>query len=149
MANNYFYDDTYNFVGVVGKALLQYRSGINNHCASYDPFGLDNIMQCLYCDNCYYKITMENGEFITNTNVDLNGFPTDSRGFEEDDHIILFYDYVPKTEDLFNYLFSDSSEFKVVRTCDTHVMYNRAKTKELVPKVVNKNKNKKHKKGRK
>ena len=113
----------FNYEGVVGKALLEYRVGINDHCASYDPFGLCNIMECLYCDNCYYKITMENGESISNCgDIDLNTLNNNSRGFEDDDHEILFYDYVPKTDDLFSYLFDENSEFKVLRLSDNMVM---------------------------
>ena len=112
----------FNYEGVVGKALLEYRDGINDHCASYDPFGHCNIMECLYCDNCYYKITMENGESITNTDVDLNTLNNYTRGFEDDNHEILFYDYVPKTDDLFSYLFDENSEFTVLRLSDNVVM---------------------------
>ena len=113
----------FNYEGVVGKALLEYRVGINDHCASYDPFGLCNIMECLYCENCYYKITMENGESISNCgDIDLNTLNNNSRGFEDDNHEILFYDYVPKTDDLFSYLFDENSEFKVLRLSDNMVM---------------------------
>ena len=112
----------FNYEGVVGKALLECRVGINDHCASYDPFGLCNIMECLYCDNCYYKITMENGESISNTDVDINTLNNSTRGFEDDNHEILFYDYVPKTDDLFSYLFDENSEFKVLRLSDNMVM---------------------------
>ena len=112
----------FNYEGVVGKALLEYRVGINDHCASYDPFGLCNIMECLYCDNCYYKITMENGESISNTDVDINTLNNSTRGFEDNNHEILFYDYVPKTDDLFSYLFDENSEFKVLRLSDNMVM---------------------------
>ena len=112
----------FNYEGVVGKALLEHRVGINDHCASYDPFGLCNIMECLYCDNCYYKITMENGESISNTDVDLNTLNNRTRGFEDDNHEILFYDYVPKIDDLFSYLFDENSEFKVLRVSDNVVM---------------------------
>ena len=112
----------FNYEGVVGKALLEYRVGINDHCGSYDPVGLCNIMECLYCDNCYYKITMENGESISNTDVDINTLNNSTRGFEDYDHEILFYDYVPKTDDLFSYLFDENSEFKVLRLSDNMVM---------------------------
>ena len=112
----------FNYEGVVGKALLEYRVGINDHCALYDPFGLCNIMECLYCDNCYYKITMENGESISNTDVDINTLNNSTRGFEDNNHEILFYDYVLKTDDLFSYLFDENSEFKVLRLSDNMVM---------------------------
>ena len=112
----------FNYEGVVGKALLEYRVGINDHCASYDPFGHCNIMECLYCDNCYYKITMENGESIFSADVDLNTLNNSTRGFEDDNHEILFYDYVPKIDDLFSYLFDENSKFKVLRLSDNMVM---------------------------
>jgi len=125
-------DTSYNYDGVVGKALLEYRVGIHDCCAAYDPFGLCNIMECLYCENCYYKITMENGESISNCgNIDLNTLNNNSRGFEDDDHEILFYDYVPKTDDLFSYLFDEESQFRIVRTSDHLVMNDYVKTKKL------------------
>ena len=124
-------DKLVNYDGVVGKALLQYRTGIKDHCAAYDPFGMCNVMQCLYCENCYYKITLENGEAIANTNIDLETIDSYSRGFEDDDHEILFYDYVPKIDDLFSYLFDENSQYKVVRTSDNLIMNDYVKPKTL------------------
>ena len=49
------------------------------------------------------------------------------RGFEDDNHEILFYDYVPKIDDLFCYLFTDESRFRIVRTSDNYVMNDHAK----------------------
>ena len=118
--------------GIIGKALLEHRTGIKGCCAKYDPFGLCNIMECLYCDNCYYKITMENGESISNyDDIDLNALNNNSRGFEDENHEILFYDYVPKIDDLFNYLFDEQSQFRVVRTSDYLVTNDYVKTKKL------------------
>ena len=129
----------FNYEGVVGKALLEYRVGINDHCASYDPFGLCNIMECLYCENCYYKITMENGESISNCgDIDLNTLNNNSRGFEDYDHEILFYDYVPSIDNLFSYLFDENSQFKVLRTSDNLVMNDFVKQKKLVKICDNK-----------
>ncbi len=104
--------------GVVGKALLSYRTCINEICTK----PMCTIDKCLYCDNCYYKITMENGESIFSADVDLNTLNNSTRGFEDDNHEILFYDYVPKTDDLFSYLFDENSEFKVLRLSDNMVM---------------------------
>ena len=125
----------FDYTGVVGKALLEYRVGIKDHCAAYDPFGLCNIMECLYCENCCYKITIENGEAIANSDVDLSTLDNSTRGFEDDDHEILFYDYVPEIDDLFSYLFDENSEFKVLRTSDNIVMNDYVKNiKRLVKK---------------
>lgn len=126
----------FDYTGVVGKAFLEYRVGVNDHCAAYDPFGLCNIMQCLYCDNCYYKITMENGEAITNADDDLNSIIVNSRGFDDDCHEILFYDYVPKIEDLYGYLFDENSEFKILRTSDNRVMNDYVKSKKTMIKKI-------------
>lgn len=119
----------------VGKALLQYRVGIKDHCAAYDPFGLCNIKECLYCENCYYKITLENGDAISNSNVDLNTLDNNTRGFTDDDHEILFYDYVPNIDNLFNYLFSDDSEYRIVRLSDNIVMNDYVKSKKQLIKI--------------
>ena len=125
---------TYDYDGVVGKDLLEYRTGIKNHCAFYDPFGLCNIMECLYCENCYYKITMESGESISNSDVDLNTLDNSSKGFEDDNHEILFYDYVPKIDDLFSYLFDEKSEFRILRTSDNMITNDYVKTKKKLVK---------------
>lgn len=124
-----------NYDGVVGKALFEHRTGINDYCAHYDPFGLCRTMECLYCENCYYKITLENGEAISNTDKDLNSFDNKNRGFADDDHEILFYDYVPKIDDLFAYLFDEDSQFRMVRKSDNIVMVDKVKpSKKLVKK---------------
>ncbi len=127
-------DDTktsYDYTGVVGKALLQYRTGVKDFCASFC-----NIMECLYCDNCYYKITMENGDAISNTNVDLSTLDDSSRGFEDDNHEILFYDYVPKIDDLFSYLFDENSKFKVLRLSDNMVTNDYTKKQNKLVKTL-------------
>ena len=123
-------DTSYDYNGVIGKALLEYRTGIKDYCAAYDPFGLCNIMECLYCENCYYKITLENGESISNCDIDLNTL-SNNREFEDENHEILFYDYVPKIDDLFNYLFDEQSQFRVVRTSDNLVTNDYVKTRKL------------------
>ena len=119
----------FDYTGVVGKALFEHRTGIKNPCAAYDPFGGCRVMECLYCSNCYYKITMENGEAISNTNFDLNKL---DKGFLDDDHEILFYDYVPNIDDLFNYLFDEKSQFKFLRTSDNVVMVDYVKNKQKI-----------------
>ena len=129
-------ENTFNYEGVVGKALLEYRVGVNGYCSEYDPFGVCNIMQCLYCDNCYYRITMENGDILSNSDVDLNTLDNKTRGFEDDNHEILFYDYVPDVNNLISYLFDENSQFKILRISDNMVMNDYVKTKELVKKKV-------------
>lgn len=124
-------DTSYNYDGIAGKALLEYRTGIQDHCSAYDPFGECNIMECLYCNNCYYKITMENGESISNCgDFDLSSLRSDSRGIEDYNHEILFYDYIPDIDDLFSYLFDEKSKFKILRTSDNIIMVDNVKSKE-------------------
>ena len=130
MSIKYFKKEEYK--NVKGKALLEYRVGINNHCAKLDPVGLCNIKECLYCPNCYYKITLENGEAISNTDIDLHTLDNNTRGFEDDNHEILFYDYVPEIVNLFSYLFDDNSEYKIVRTTDNMVMNDYVKKTKIL-----------------
>ena len=126
-----------------GAATLEYRTGIKDHCAAYDPFGLCNIMDCLKCENAYYKITLPDGSVVANTNENLNAIDNTSRGFEDDDHLILFYDRIPTKCELLNYLEDYNSQYRTVRLCDNMCMndyvgeYNRAKRLE---KKTNKNK---------
>ena len=107
--------------GVKGKAFLEVRSCINDTCSAYDPFGLCNVMECLKCENAYYKITLEDGSIVSNneeafenTNIKV--------GFKEDDHNILFYDYVPTKDELLDYLDDKKSQYRVVRLFDNMVM---------------------------
>ncbi len=127
-----------NYDCVVGKALLEYRTGVNELCSQIDSLGLCNIMDCLYCNNCYYKITLENGEAIANTDVDLKSLDNKRRGFEDVDHEILFYDYVPDIDDLFGYLFDDNSQFKIVRKNDNMVMVDKKKPEKRIVRVYSK-----------
>ena len=107
--------------GVKGKAYLEVRSCINDACSAYDSSGLCNVMQCLKCENAYYKITLEDGSIVSNneeafenTNIKV--------GFKEDDHDILFYDYVPTKDELLDYLDDKKSQYRVVRLFDNMVM---------------------------
>lgn len=126
------------YEGVVGKAILKHRTEINDYCASYDPFGLCNILECLYCENAVYQIILENGEGIINSEKDLNLYPNDhSNGMIDDDHEILFYDYVPTADNLYSYLFSEDSKYKIIRKSDNVIMVDttkKANVKKLVPK---------------
>ena len=112
--------------------MLEYRTGIKDYCAAYDPFGLCNIMECLYCENCYYKITLENGESISNCDIDLNTL-SNNREFEDENHEILFYDYVPEVDDLFSYLFDDNSKYRIIRKEDNVITYDHVySTKKMI-----------------
>lgn len=132
------------YTDALGAATLEYRTGIKDHCAAYDPFGLCNIMDCLKCENAYYKITLPDGSVVANTNEDLNTIDNTSRGFEDDDHLILFYDRIPTKCELLSYLEDVNSEYRTVRLWDNMCMndyvgeYNRAK--RLEKKNTNKNK---------
>ena len=96
---------------VVGKALFQTRIGINNHCSKYHLFGgLCDMDKCLYCENCYYRITLETGEAISNTVIDYDKLEKACIGSDRTKEI-LFYDRVPKIDDLFNYEFDDNSQY--------------------------------------
>ena len=108
ITNNY---DKKNTNDAVGRALLQYRTGIVDHCGAYDPFGLCHTDECLYCENCIYRITLENGEALSNdTVIEFDKLEKACIGSGRTQEI-LFYDYVPKIEDLFNYLFDDNSHY--------------------------------------
>lgn len=127
---------TINYKGVVGKALLEQRTYIKKHCSEYDPFGLCNIMECLSCENCYYKITLENGESISNTEVNLSKIAKRSAwdSVIDDDHEILFYDYIPKITKLLAYLSDEESQFRVIRKSDNEMMVNKVSNEKKLIK---------------
>lgn len=110
------------YFGSVGSAIIEHRTGIKDCCAHYDPFGMCSILDCLTCENCCYKITLENGEAIANSNTDLSTITESGTGFSDDDYAIYFYDQVPDIDNLFNYLFSDESKYRLVRTSDEEIM---------------------------
>lgn len=116
-------DTSENYDGVVGKALLERRTGINGTCRKYEC----SVMDCLYCDNCYYRITLDNGETIAYS-VKLKEINDENRELFTDDYEILFYDFVPKIDDLFCYLFDEDSHFRLVkkndniRLVDNHIL---------------------------
>ena len=126
-----------NYDGVLGKALLERRTGVNGSCNQYDSLGLCSIMDCLYCENCYYKITLDTGEAIANSNVELKEIDDKSRGLMDDDYEIFFYDFVPEVDDLFGYLFDDNSQFRMIRKCDSIVMVDNVQSRKKLLKKNN------------
>ncbi len=125
-------DKIEDYVVIIGEALLEHRTGIKRHCSAYDSLGLCSISNCLDCENCYYKITLENGATIANSNVDLSTIKESGTGFIDDDHKIYFYDQVPGKDNLLNYIFSDKSNYRLVRTSDNRIMYDHlSKSKKL------------------
>lgn len=129
------------YEGVVGKATLVHRTEIVDSCASYDPFGLCNILECLYCDNCAYIIELESGNGIFKSDKKIVEYPKEhSSGMTDDDHEILFYDRIPLEEELFQYLFDEESKYKIIRKKDNLIMVDTTKiakeqgpVKKLVP----------------
>lgn len=121
------------FNGVKGRAKLEYRTCVKSACSIYDPYGLCTISNCLYCENCYYKITLENGEVLANTEVDLDTVDSYGKGSDVDDNEILFYDYVPEVDDLFSYLFDDDSKYRIIRKEDNVITYDHVySTKKMI-----------------
>lgn len=122
------------YEGMVGKAKFERK--MIDPCVYYDAFGLCGISECLYCENCCYKITLENEEAISNIDKDLSQIENkDSLNYDLE---IIFYDYIPDIDDLFGYLFDDESHYKIVRTEDNVVMVNHDPKVELVSIFKNK-----------
>ena len=119
--------------GIVGRALIERRTGVNKSCPQVDICG---VMDCLYCNNCCYKITLENEESISNSDVDLKSLDNKSRGFEDQDCEILFYDFIPEIDALYGYLFDESSQFRIIRKSDNIVFVDKVKpVKKLVMEI--------------
>lgn len=126
----------------VGKASLVYRTEIKDTCSAYDPFELCDILECLYCDNSAYAITLESGSGIVKSEKDLYSYPDEHQGLIDHDHEILFYDRVPLAEELYDYLFDEESKYKIIRKSDNEVMVDTTKRrveKDSVKKLVLKN----------
>jgi len=117
------------YEGVVGQAKIERK--MIDPCVYYDPFGLCRVSECLYCENCCYKITKENGQAISNVGRKFNSVKNEDD--LNDDHAILFYDYVPYIDDLFSYIFDEDSRFRIVRLTDNIVMSDQTKIVKLVP----------------
>ena len=107
--------------GALGEAILEHRTEKKGSCSEYDSLGFCNIMDCLYCENCDFKISYPNGDKLF-TNDDLDCI---SKKFLDDDHVIIFYDRVPSVQELYSYLFDEKSQFKIVRLSDNYTMVDR------------------------
>lgn len=111
-----------NYDGVLGWAFLEHISGINSHCVTHAKHRQCDIMNCLYCNNSYFKITLPNGDGIISTGEELSKDIKEKVEVDDYDYIILFYDYVPNVDELYSYLFRDKSSFRFVRTWDNIII---------------------------
>ena len=105
----------------LGEAILEHRTEKKGPCYEYNSIGFCNIMDCLYCENCDFKISYPNGDKLF-TNDDLDCI---SKKFLDEDHVIIFYDRVPSIHELYSYLFDANSQFKIVRLSDNYTMVDR------------------------
>lgn len=104
------YDDA------VGDALLEIKRGLID---SYD-----DILSYLYCENCSYKISYSDNEGIY-----MNGI-TDKTNNVSEQYEILFYDIVPEVDQLYSYLFSDNSSYRIVSFLDGQVVLDHTKNEK-------------------
>ena len=80
-------------------------------CPTVDPIGLCTILDCMKCENCNYRIIMDNGEVIKDFSDDL----------ESEKYLIEFFDDV-KSRDILNYLYDNNSDYRITRECDGVVL---------------------------
>ena len=99
-----------NGIEVIGKAVLKLKMDMSNNCSNCNKIELCDILECLYCNNSSYVITLENGNGIKKNAIDI-----DSNYHEYE---ILFYDIIPTEMELFSYLFDDESRYKIIRKVD-------------------------------
>ena len=89
---------------------LVIESGIKIPCSYYDQFGICSVLDCLCCDNSYFKISFKNTESIV-----FNGEEKSLDRFSLDDtYEILFFDRVPNIEELYSYIYDDDSEYIII-----------------------------------
>ena len=125
-----------NYDGVVEKAFLEHISGINSHCATHDQHRQCDIMNCLYCDNSYFKITLANGDGIISTAEELSKSIKEKVEADDYDYEILFYDSAPTADELYSYLFSDSSSYRFVRVWDNIIIIDHFKKQKQLSKTL-------------
>lgn len=111
-----------NYDGVLGLAFLEHISGINSHCVTHAKHRQCDIMNCLYCNNSYFKIALQNGDVIVSPGVELSKDIKEKVEADDYDYEILFYDFVPNVDELYSYLFSNNSSFRFVRTWDNIII---------------------------
>ncbi len=117
--------------GRLGSALLEVTNGIKVPCAYYDPFGLCKMIECLYCDNCQFKITYKNGDAIAT----FDNIVYLKRLVENTNYEIVFYDRIPSIDEVYSYMFDEESKYKIIRKEDNCVMVDKTyKPKEYVKK---------------
>ncbi len=95
---------------VIGEAVLEIRKDLIYPCNK----NCTDILDCLYCENCYFKITCDNESIGT-----FNGI---TKAPSDDDFEILFYDYTPDIEDMYSYLFSDDSSYRIIKIKDSEIV---------------------------
>jgi|GEM_PF-3124455 len=102
-----------------GIALLKVKDTVKSSCASYDPFGLCMVHECLKCENSKYEIIIINSD--ENTNV-YKSVDYDSKGKNEQIYLIEFMDYVPSINKFVAYLEEDENNYRLTRIFDEVVL---------------------------
>lgn len=92
---------------------IEIKTGVKDHCAKYDAFGLCSVSDCLTCENSLYQIILSDGSVMY------------SPGFYDLDkdaecYTIEIFDEV--SGDLIKYLNDDKSNYRITRESDGVVL---------------------------
>ena len=130
------------YTNVVGSAKIIHKTDVNFSCSNHDSLGLCNVLECLYCDNSAYMIMLESSEGIIKSDNDTfsDKFSKDGK-LTDYDHEILFYDKIPKIDELFSYLFDENSQYRIIRKIDNEIMVDKVKQVDEEAKTFVKRKN--------
>ena len=100
------------------EGILKVKREVNGGCSNYQEGNRCNILGCLECDNNVVRIIFPDGRQIG----DNDYYKVHS---EEEKYLIVFFDKIPKRQDMEEYLLNIESDYQLVRLSDGIIMRDR------------------------
>lgn len=102
---------------IENHATLDVTRELSVPCGYIDPLGQDTVIDCLKCHNSDYQIIYK-GNIIKS----FNGVNEKQNQENTTRYIIEFFEPLPKTEELLEYLEDDTSDYRITREEDGVVL---------------------------
>jgi hypothetical protein len=96
------------------RATLKLKRRTNSDCCSKSMFNFDDVLNCIKCDNCTYKI-------VNNDGVIIKDVEFEKQESLLDEYLIEFFDQV-NYDNLLEYLSNEESDFRVTRLKDSVII---------------------------
>lgn len=92
------------------KAKVILKTGVKDHCAAYDPFGLCPCTDCFKCENADYRMIDSKGTIIR----DFKYLGLKNKNIRVNKYIIEFFDEVD-FDNIEDYLDNNDSDYRMTR----------------------------------